>query len=354
MPKLQPAPGRQAIRCDMIRVYLQEIARTPLLTPEQEITYGQQVQAMMTLLSARQALAQELRREPADAEWTVRVALPPTDLQAVLARGQLAKQKMIEANLRLVVVIAKKYQKRSLEFLDLIQEGNIGLARGVEKFDPTKGYRLSTYVYWWIRQAITRAIAEKGRTIRLPIYINEQLNRVKKTQRLLSQQLGRIPTMQEVAAAMKIEVQQLHHLRAYMQRPTSLSQRVGLEEDTELQDLLEAEDPLPEAYLEQEQQRYILDWLLEKLTPRCREVIKLRFGLEDGTKRSFTEIGNCLNLSKERVRQLEHKAMTQLQEQAHGSMVGNIYSQFFSQELDPVSADNHLSSNFPVTPRSDL
>jgi RNA polymerase nonessential primary-like sigma factor len=184
---------------DMVRTYLHEIGRVPLLTHEQEIVYGKQVQQMMALLDAKEALAQELDRDPTDTEWANRVSLSETELHQVVRQGQRAKQKMIEANLRLVVAIAKKYQKRNLEFLDLIQEGTLGLERGVEKFDPMRGYKFSTYAYWWIRQAITRAIAQQARTIRLPIHITEKLNKIKKVQRELTQELGHSPSPAEIA-----------------------------------------------------------------------------------------------------------------------------------------------------------
>ena len=180
---------------DMVRTYLHEIGRVPLLTHEQEIVYGKQVQKMMTLLAEKEELGSELSLK----EWADHVQLSEIELNRIIKQGERAKQKMIEANLRLVVAIAKKYQKRNMEFLDLIQEGSLGLERGVEKFDPTRGYKFSTYAYWWIRQAITRAIAQQARTIRLPIHITEKLNKIKKTQRELAQKLGRSADVAEIA-----------------------------------------------------------------------------------------------------------------------------------------------------------
>jgi RNA polymerase nonessential primary-like sigma factor len=185
MANTQPKSGGYSP--DMVRTYLHEIGRVPMLTHEQEIIFGKQVQKMMELQAEREKLAAQLGHEPTHGELAASLELTQAVLKQLLDRGRHAKQRMIEANLRLVVSIAKKYQKRNLEFLDLIQEGSLGLERGVEKFDPMRGYKFSTYAYWWIRQAITRAIAQQSRTIRLPIHITEKLNRIKRTQRELAQ-----------------------------------------------------------------------------------------------------------------------------------------------------------------------
>ncbi|EDX84024.1 RNA polymerase sigma factor, cyanobacterial RpoD-like family [Synechococcus sp. PCC 7335] len=303
---------------DAVRSYLHEIGRVPLLSHEDEIVLGKQVQKMMALLAIKEELAAKLSEaegeeaEVSNADWAAAASIPESELDHHMRRGQRSKRKMIEANLRLVVAVAKKYQKRNLEFLDLIQEGTLGLERGVEKFDPMKGYKFSTYAYWWIRQAITRAIAQQARTIRLPIHITEKLNKIKRVQRELSQKLGRSPNAAEIGQELELEPKQVREYLSIARQPISLDVRIGDNQDTELQDLLEDDGASPEDYTVQQSLRSDIFRMLSELTSQQQEVINLRFGLADGNPLSLAKVGQRMGISRERVRQLEQQALKHL------------------------------------------
>ncbi|MGB3294633.1 MAG: RNA polymerase sigma factor SigC [Phormidesmis sp.] len=351
------AKPRATRTTDLVRLYLQEIGRVNLLERDEEVAEAQRVQQHMELLelrneaaktaggplsafvgliNTRDQLTAQLSHRPSLERWAATAGLPIAELKPTLAEGKRlwaelaglsveelvraqaegirAKEHMIKANLRLVVSVAKKYQNRGLELLDLIQEGTLGLERAVEKFDPTKGYRFSTYAYWWIRQGITRAIATQSRTIRLPVHITEKLNKIKKAQRKISQSQGRTAKVEDIAQELEMTVAQVREVLQKVPRSVSLDTKVGKDRDTELGDLLETEDISPEEQLMSESLKRDLQQLLADLTTREQEVISLRFGLDDGVPYSLAEIGRALELSRERVRQIESKALQKLRQ----------------------------------------
>ncbi|WP_341531553.1 RpoD/SigA family RNA polymerase sigma factor (plasmid) [Nostoc sp. UHCC 0302] len=294
---------------DLVRCYLQEIGRYPLLTPDEEISYARIVQQMIAIVHQQETLAQKLQHSPELSEIAAAVNKSETEIQSILKLGQRAKEKMVTANLRLVVMIAKKYQNRNLDLLDLIQEGTIGLQKGIEKFDPNKGYKLSTYAYWWIRQEITRAIAEKSRTIRLPVHLTEILNKIKKVQREMFQKLGRFGTTEELAEALNLTPQQIREYLSVSRTAISLNKQVGDEQETELGEILASESVSPEKLITTELLRQDVVKLLAPLTPIQRQVLTLSFGLENDHQINLAQIGKQLNLSRERIRQIQIKAI---------------------------------------------
>jgi RNA polymerase primary sigma factor len=285
---------------DPVRMYLKEIGKVALLTAEDEVDLAKRVEAG---LFAAEKLAAGRR---------LTVALR-VDLEAVARDGDVAKRKLVEANLRLVVSIAKRYVGRGMLFLDLIQEGNLGLIRAVEKFDYTKGYKFSTYATWWIRQAITRAIADQARTIRIPVHMVETINKLIRIQRQLLQDLGREPTPEEIGKEMDLTPDKVREIQKVAQEPVSLETPIGEEEDSHLGDFIEDSDavvPVDAAsfLLLQEQ----LDSVLHTLSDREKKVIQLRFGLTDGHPRTLEEVGREFGVTRERIRQIESKTLSKL------------------------------------------
>ncbi len=294
---------------DLVRSYLRDIGRVPLLSHEQEITLGRQVQDLMVLENLETELESDLGEKPEINFFADKAGISTIQLKKKLKNGRRAKERMVAANLRLVVSVAKKYTKRNMELLDLIQEGTIGLVRGVEKFDPTRGYKFSTYAYWWIRQGITRAIAEKSRSIRLPIHITEMLNKLKKGQRELSQELSRTPTLKELSEYVELPENDVKDLMSRAGQPVSLETKIGDGEDTILLDLLSNEIDMPSEQIENDCMKGDLEKLLEQLPELQNRVLRMRYGMDGDDPMSLTGIGRVLGISRDRVRNLERDGL---------------------------------------------
>ena len=289
---------------DPVRMYLKEIGKVNLLTSEEEIELAQ------TMASGAAAKEQMEELEALGEEIPAEVK---AELEVLIKKGERAKQRLAEANLRLVVSIAKRYVGRGMQFLDLIQEGNLGLIKAVEKFDFTKGFKFSTYATWWIRQAITRAIADQARTIRIPVHMVETINKVIRVSRQLLQELGHDPTPEEIAKEMDMPVDRVREILKIAQEPVSLETPIGEEEDSHLGDFIPDEDASEPA--EAASFTLLKEQLIEvlaTLTPREEKVLKLRFGIEDGRTRTLEEVGKEFNVTRERIRQIEAKALRKL------------------------------------------
>ena len=348
--------GSRRSSSDLVRLYLQDIGRVDLLSHEEELTLARLVQrrekllrervrlakdapalaALIELENARQRLASQLGHWPRVQQWAEARELTVTELRAALQQGhdawaehsglsvaeikqalhqgRRARDRMIQANLRLVVAVAKKYQQRGMELLDLVQEGTLGLERAVEKYDPTRGFRFSTYAYWWIRQGITRAIATQSRTIRLPVHVTEKLNRIKKAQRQIASEQGRLASVADLARELGLSEEVVRLTLMRVPRSVSLDTRVGRDQDTELGELLEDSHATPEQELTRAELHDDLEALLNELTAREAAVIRLRYGLEDDTPQTLSQIGEDLKLSRERVRQIESRALLKLRQ----------------------------------------
>ena len=299
LPDFDTESARRAGTSDLVRIYLREIGRVPLLTAEDEVELAKAIEAGLYAEEKLNGGYPLLGEERADLEW-------------LAADGVRGKQRLIEANLRLVVSIAKRYIGRGLVFLDLIQEGNLGLIRAVEKFDYTRGYKFSTYATWWIRQAITRAIADQARTIRVPVHMVETINKLARVQRQLHQELGREATVDEIAAEMGVEPERVAEIQRIAQEPVSLQSPIG-EEESDLGDFIEDADavvPIEAAAFIMLQDQ--LERVLCELSDREQRIIQLRFGLTDGHPRTLEEVGREFGVTRERIRQIESKTLAKL------------------------------------------
>jgi RNA polymerase primary sigma factor len=303
------AETRRAVTGDLVRIYLREIGRVPLLTAHDEVELAKAIEAGL--------FAEEKMAGGTAGDSGIGMA----ELMLVAADGIRAKQRLIEANLRLVVSIAKRYIGRGMVFLDLIQEGNLGLIRAVEKFDYTKGYKFSTYATWWIRQAITRAIADQARTIRIPVHMVETINKMARIQRQLHQDLGREATPDEIAAEMGLSPARITEIQRIAQEPVSLQSPIG-EEDSDLGDFIEDADavvPMEAAAFIMLQDQ--LDQVLDNLSLREQRIIQLRFGLTDGHPRTLEEVGREFGVTRERIRQIESKTLAKLRHPSRAQML---------------------------------
>jgi RNA polymerase primary sigma factor len=309
-PRAAQAEARRAVTGDLVRIYLREIGRVPLLTAQDEVELAKAIEAGL--------FADEMTQSGIRGDGILPLL---AELLMISADGNRAKQRLIEANLRLVVSIAKRYIGRGLVFLDLIQEGNLGLIRAVEKFDYTKGYKFSTYATWWIRQAITRAIADQARTIRIPVHMVETINKMARIQRQLHQDLGREATPEEIAAEMGLPPDRVAEIQRIAQEPVSLQSPIG-EEDSDLGDFIEDADavvPMEAAAFIMLQDQ--LEQVLDNLSVREQRIIQLRFGLTDGHPRTLEEVGREFGVTRERIRQIESKTLAKLRHPSRAQML---------------------------------
>ncbi len=314
---------------DPVKVYLKEIGRVPLLSSDEEIRLALDILDGGKALELKQTKYKKICDIENDTELTnddrriwltaEKDALPTEDkielrnIETAIRKGERAKQRLSEANLRLVVSIAKRYVGRGMQFLDLIQEGNLGLIKAVEKFDHTKGFKFSTYATWWIRQAITRAIADQARTIRIPVHMVETINKVKKVSSQLLHQNGHEPTADEISEALDMPVEKVREIMRVAQEPVSLETPIGEEEDSHLGDFIPDDDaPVPAEAASHTLLKEQLSSVLQSLTPREEKVLRLRFGLEDGRPRTLEEVGHEFEVTRERIRQIEAKALRKL------------------------------------------
>jgi len=308
---------------DSVRWYLQLIGRVRLLRPEEEIQLAREISQLLHWEHVKISLREKLRREPTSSEWTAACKVSDVKkFRSILHNARRAKERMVAANLRLVVSIAKRYVNRGMSLQDLIQEGSLGLIRAAEKFDSEKGFKFSTYATWWVKQAVTRAIADHSRTIRLPVHLYDTISAIRKTTRTLNIEIGRAPTEEEIAEKMDMSVEKLRSVLQSAQPTLSLERPLKNDDDTsQLSDFIEADQESPEEHVEKSILRDDLENVINSLSPRERDVVRMRYGLDDGRIKTLEEIGQIFSVTRERVRQIEAKAIRKLRQPYRSSIL---------------------------------
>ena len=308
---------------DSVRWYLQLIGRVRLLRPEEEIQLAREISQLLHWEHVKISLREKLRREPTSSEWTAACKVSDVKkFRSILHNARRAKERMVAANLRLVVSIAKRYVNRGMSLQDLIQEGSLGLIRAAEKFDSEKGFKFSTYATWWVKQAVTRAIADHSRTIRLPVHLYDTISAIRKTTRTLNIEIGRAPTEEEIAERMDMSVEKLRSVLQSAQPTLSLERPLKNDDDTsQLSDFIEADQESPEEHVEKSMLRDDLENVINSLSPRERDVVRMRYGLDDGRIKTLEEIGQIFSVTRERVRQIEAKAIRKLRQPYRSSIL---------------------------------
>ncbi|ABW97889.1 rpoD (nucleomorph) [Hemiselmis andersenii] len=308
---------------DSVRWYLQLIGRVRLLRPEEEIQLAREISQLLHWEHVKISLREKLQREPTSSEWTAACKVSDVKkFRAILHNARRAKERMVAANLRLVVSIAKRYVNRGMSLQDLIQEGSLGLIRAAEKFDSEKGFKFSTYATWWVKQAVTRAIADHSRTIRLPVHLYDTISAIRKTTRTLNIEIGRSPTEEEIAEKMDMSVEKLRSVLQSAQPTLSLERPLKNDDDaSQLSDFIEADQESPEEHVEKSMLRDDLENVINSLSPRERDVVRMRYGLDDGRIKTLEEIGQIFSVTRERVRQIEAKAIRKLRQPYRSSIL---------------------------------
>jgi len=326
---------------DSVRWYLQLIGRVRLLRPEEEIQLAREISQLLHWEHVKISLREKLQREPTSSEWTAACKVSDVKkFRAILHNARRAKERMVAANLRLVVSIAKRYVNRGMSLQDLIQEGSLGLIRAAEKFDSEKGFKFSTYATWWVKQAVTRAIADHSRTIRLPVHLYDTISAIRKTTRTLNIEIGRSPTEEEIAQKMDMSVEKLRNVLQSAQPTLSLERPLKNDDDaSQLSDFIEADQESPEEHVEKSMLRDDLENVINSLSPRERDVVRMRYGLDDGRIKTLEEIGQIFSVTRERVRQIEAKAIRKLRQPYRSSILRDYVL------ASPINIERNVSQN---------